>query len=32
VAYEIGRARLKQIAGSKAVESLPESGRGGRQQ
>ncbi|MDO9532338.1 MAG: TolC family protein [Deltaproteobacteria bacterium] len=31
VAYEIGRARLKQIAGSKAVESLPESGRGGQQ-
>jgi outer membrane protein len=30
VAYEIGRARLKQIAGSKAVESLPESGKGGR--
>jgi outer membrane protein len=32
VAYEIGRARLKQIAGSKPVESGPESGRGGRQQ
>jgi outer membrane protein len=31
VAYEIGRARLKQIAGSRAVESVPESGRGGRQ-
>ena len=30
VAYEIGRARLKQIAGSKPMESLPESGRGGQ--
>jgi outer membrane protein len=32
VAYEIGRARLKQIAGSNPGESLPESGRGGRKQ
>ena len=32
VAYEIGRARIKQIAGSKAMESLPESGRGGQKQ
>jgi outer membrane protein len=32
VAYEVGRARLKQIAGSKAMESLPESGRGGGKQ
>jgi outer membrane protein len=32
VAYEIGRARIKQIAGSKPMESLPESGRGGQKQ
>jgi len=32
VAYEIGRARLKQIAGSQAVVSSPQSGSGGQKQ